>query len=375
MKEVRAVASNKELSRFIDFPHELYKNDPLYVPELFTAQHDLLNTKKHPFYKHSRLQLFLAYDQGVVVGRIAAILNVNHNNYNQSKDGFFGFFDCVNDQQIANSLLDVAIAWIKQQDASLNKLIGPVSFSTNETCGALLEGFDQSPMAMMPYNAPYYLDLFGNAGLQKQVDLYAYYIATKDADNRSVRLLDVLEMRLLRSNIKIRTINVKDFKNEIGRIKSVYNKAWDKNLGFVPMTDEEFDFMAKDMKTILDPDFCLIAEKDGEPIGFALGIPNINQILKNINKGRLLPFGIFKLLFGLKSINELRVLTLGVNEGYRKLGIEACLYGYIIKNAQIKGIKGAECSWMLEDNYLMNKAIEQIGGVLTKKYRIFEKSI
>lgn len=374
MKEIRAVKGKKELTLFIDFPHDLYKGDPNYVPELFMTQHDLLSDK-HPFYKHSKLQLFLAYEEGKVVGRIAAILNNNHNTFNQANDGFFGFFECVNDQDTANLLFASAEQWLHDQKQSLGRMIGPVSFSTNETCGLLLEGYDMPPMAMMPYNAPYYHDLFAGAGLVKQVDLFAYYIRTDKANDKSVRLLSVLEQRLSRSNIKIRTINMKDFKNEIARVREVYNSAWDKNLGFVPMTNDEFDFMAKDMKMVLDPNFCIIAEQNDKVIGFALGIPNINQVLKKIRKGRLLPFGIFKLLFGLKKINELRVLVLGVNEGYRKLGIEACLYGHIIANARKRNIKGAECSWMLEDNFLMNNAIEQIGGQLYKKYRIFEKSL
>lgn len=367
------VETKKQRAEFIDFPHDLYLGEPNYVPELFIAQSDLLNPKKHPFYKHSTAQLFLAYKNDKIVGRIAAIWNNHHNSFNNVAEGQFGYFDCINDQQVANKLFDAAFAWVKERGG--NNLVGPINLSTNETCGLLVEGFDMPPMAMMPYNYSYYLDLISNYGFEKKVDLLAYDVKTETASTRAVQLMDRLEERLGRSGIKLRTINLKDFKNEAAKIKSVYNKAWDKNLGFVPMTDEEFDYVAKDLKMIVDPRFCIIAEKEGEIIGFAVGIPNVNEIQINIKRGRLLPTGIFKLLFGKKKIKSLRVLMLGVLEGYRKLGIEACLYGRIIKNAKPAGVRGAECSWMLETNYLMNHAIEQINGELYKRYRLYEKAI
>lgn len=367
------VETKKQRAEFIDFPHDLYLGDPNYVPELFIAQSDLLNPEKHPFYKHSTTQLFLAYRDEKVVGRIAAIWNTHHNSFNNVNEGQFGFFDCVNDQDVASLLFEAAGSWVKQKGG--NNLVGPINLSTNETCGLLVEGFDSPPVAMMTYNYPYYLDLILNYGFNKQIDLLAYEIKTEKANTRSVLLLDKLEQRLERSGIKLRIINLKDFKNEADKIKLVYNKAWDKNLGFVPMTDEEFNYIAKDLKMIVDPRFCIIAEKGSEVVGFAVGIPNINEIQIKIKRGRLLPTGIFKLLFGKKKIKTLRVLMLGVLEGYRKLGIEACLYGRIIKNAQETGIQGAECSWMLETNYLMNHAIEQINANLYKRYRIYEKEI
>ncbi|MCD8540213.1 MAG: DUF2156 domain-containing protein, partial [Leadbetterella sp.] len=184
-----------------------------------------------------------------------------------------------------------------------------------------------------------------------------------------------LEYRLENKGIRIRSINTRDFQNEVVKIRDVYNKAWDKNLGFVPMTEKEFEFTAKELRMILDPKYCIVAEKEGEIVGFALGVPNINEVQIDVKKGRLLPTGIFKLLLNRRKITSLRVLMLGVLEDYRKLGIEACLYGKIIRNAEGTRINRAECSWMLEDNYLMNHAIEQINGKLTKRYRIFEKEI
>ncbi|HLS94010.1 hypothetical protein BC792_1064 [Sphingobacterium allocomposti] len=373
MVEIIPVQSKRQLAAFIDLPHDLYANDPNYVPELFLGQQDLLSANKHPFYKHSSAQAFLAYKEGKLVGRVLAIWNTNHNTFNNVSEGQFGFFECINDQEVADTLLDTAADWVKAQGGNL--MVGPINLTTNDTCGLLVEGFNRPPMAMMPYNPPYYADLITNAGYQKKVDLRAYLVTKATASRRSVMLLDKLEERLKRSGIVLRQINLKDFAGEAEKIKRVYNKAWDKNLGFVPMTDDEFRHTAKDLKMILDPKYCIVAEKDNEIIGFALGIPNINEVLIQIKRGRLLPFGIFKLLFGLKKIKTIRVLMLGVLEGYRKLGIEACLYGRIIKNAIPSGIEAAECSWMLDHNYMMNHAIEQINAEFYKRYRLYEKAL
>ena len=373
MKHISPVTSPKELKSFIDFPHDLYQHDKNYVPELFIAQQDMLTPGKHPFHEHSELKLFLAYDGDKITGRIAAIYNRNHIAFNGKNDGFFGFFDCINDQETVDLLMKEAVAWVKEKGGE--RIIGPINLSTNDTCGLLVEGFDRPPMAMMTYNAPYYKDLLEKNGLVKQTDLLAYEINVDSANDKSVRMIEALEGRLRRSGIVIRKVNLKDFKNEVIKIRAVYNSAWDKNLGFVPFTDNEFDYLAKDLKMILDPNFCLVAEKDGQLVAFILGVPDINQILIKIKRGRLLPTGIFKLLFGKKNITRIRVLTLGVIEGYRKMGIEAVLYGHIIKNTYGTKITGGECSWMLEENYLMNHAIEQINGKLYKRYRLYEKPI
>jgi len=374
MTRVLPVTSKKDLDRFVDFPHDLYKDDVNYVPEIFIGQRDLLTPGKHPFYEHSKAQLFLAFDGDKITGRIAAINNRNHNEFIGAKDGFFGFFDCINDQETANLLFESAISWLKSE--GLNKIQGPANPSTNDVCGLLVEGFDMPPVAMMPYNAPYYLRLIENIGLKKKTDLLAYKVMHESVNDKSLRMLDTLQNRLLeRHGIVIRKVNLKDFKNEVVKIREIYNIAWAENLGFVPTTEAEFEYLAKDLKMILNPDYCLLAEKDNKIVGFILAIPDINQILIKIKKGRLLPTGIFKLLFLKKNIDMLRILTLGVVDGYRKMGIEACLYGGIIKNSKGTKIKGGECSWMLEDNHMMNRALDQMNGELYKRYRLFEKEI
>lgn len=374
MVEVKPVQSGKEMGQFIDFPHDLYKDDPCYVPELFIAQRDLFTPGKHPFHTHSSLQLFLAWRKGKIVGRIAAIQNNSHNSFNNTQDGFFGFFDSINDQVVADALFSTAEAWLKQKGA--NTMIGPVNFSTNETCALLIEGFDTPPMAMMTYNKPYYLDLITQGGFAKKVDTFAHKITSDTVNEKPRKMMELLRKRLEQRNITIRKISMKKFKEDADKIREVYNAAWDKNLGFVPMTNEEFDYTAKDLKMIVDPDFVLLAEHEGKVIGITICVPDINQILINVKRGRLLPTGIFKLLFGKKKINALRIMVLGVLEEYRKLGIEAVFYGTVMENGLKKGMKWAEASWVLETNEMMNKGIENsVNGKVYKKYRIFEKAI
>ena len=373
IQQVKRVTTKKELQLFIDFPHELYRYDANYVPELFIAQRDMLSWNKHPFHEHSVVQLFLAYRNGNVVGRIAAIRNNNHNEFNKAEDGFFGFFDCINDPEVSNALLDAAERWLK--DNGLKTIIGPVNFSTNETCGLLIEGFDSAPVIMMTYNRPYYIELLENAGLREKVTLLAYKIVVADLEDKPYRMMPILKERLARRNITIRKVNLKKFKEEVKMIHEVYNSAWDENLGFVPMTEKEFDYLAKDLKLILDDDFCLVAELDGKAIGFALCVPDMNQIFSTIKRGRLLPTGIFKLLFNRKKINTVRVIALGVLEPYRKMGIEACFYGELIQKSREKGYLYAEASWILEHNDLMNKALLNIKADPYKRYRIYEKAL
>jgi len=371
MTEIKPVVSKAQLKAFIDFPHELYRDDPNYVPELFIAQRDLLS--RHPFHLHSSIAPFLAYKDGRIAGRIAAIWNNNHNTFNRTKDGFFGFLDMVDDPEVAAALLDTAAAHLREKGAEM--LLGPVNPSTNETCGMLIDGFDAPAVAMMTYNKPYYSRHIETLGFRKKTDLLAYQIKAETFDDKPLRLLEALTARLKGRGITIRTANMKNFRQEVAGLKEVYNGAWDKNLGFVPMTDEEFHYMAKDLKLVIDPDFCLVAEHEGKMVGFALCIPDINQVLIRIKKGRLLPTGIFKLLLLRKKISTIRVIALGVLEPYRKMGIEAVFYGRIIRRGLQKKITTAEASWILEDNVLMNRGMANVNGQVYKRYRIYEKEL
>jgi len=373
MISVKQVETKAQLAAFIDFPHILYEGDKNYVPELHIAQRDVLTPGKHPFHDHSFIQCFLAYEDGKIKGRIAAILNNNHNKFVNKKDGFFGFLDLYNDEQVAEKLINEAKNWLISK--GLNTMIGPVNPTTNDPSGLLVEGFGSAPVAMMTYNKPYYLDLLIANSFTKKIDLLAYDLPTQTVDKRTIELKEALRKRFEDRNIVVRNINLKDFANEVEKILSVYNSAWKANTGFVPMTDDEFKYLAKDLKMILDKDFCLLAEKEGKVIGFALAIPDINQIQIKIKKGRLFPFGIFKLLLGIKKINYVRVIALGVNEEFRKVGVEAYFYSEIIQKAIDKKITGGEASWILENNEMMNKGLLNLKANAYKRYRIFEKQI
>lgn len=367
------VHSKKQLKAFIDFKHELFKDDPNYVPELFIAQRDMLTKGKHPSHAHIEFKLFLAYKGEEICGRIAGIYNKNHNEFTGQKDGFFGFFDTTNDFKVAEKLLMAALGFLRSKKS--NKIVGPVDFSTNDPAGLLIEGFDSPPQIMMTYCKPYYQNLLERFGFKKQMDLLAYWISIDAVPERVYALATNIEARLKRRGVIIRTVNMKKFKEEVVAIRKIYNQAWDKNWGFVPMTDEEFDYLANDMKLIMDKDFLLIAEKHGEPIGFTLTIPNLNEVMIDVKRGRLLPTGIFKLLFNKSKIKSLRVITLGVLEEHRMLGIEVCFYVQLLKKAKEKGYIGGEASWILENNEMMNRGLKNINSKEYKKYRLYEKKV
>ncbi|HLG34396.1 MAG TPA: hypothetical protein VI757_05900 [Bacteroidia bacterium] len=364
--------SKRELKKFIDLPHDLYKGDANYVPELFIAQKKLFDKKKNPFFKHAEAEFFIARKDGVNTGRIAVISNGNYKKFTGNNDCFFGFFDAT-DFETAKTLLDRATAFAREN--GYDKIIGPVNFSTNDTCGVLMEGFDLPPVIMMTYNKTDYNKFLEEAGFKKMIDLIAYRLITAEVNDKTVRIRNALEERLRRSGITIRNLSLRKFEEEVERIRYIYNSAWEKNWGFVPMTEEEFNFAAADMKSIVDPDFAFIAEHSGNPIGFSLSIPNLNEIFINIPRGRLFPTGIFKLLMNKNKVKTLRVLTLGVLEAYRKSGVDACFYARSIEAARRKNIRWSEASWILENNEMMNRALVNMGGEPYKKYRIYERNL
>jgi hypothetical protein len=373
MITIKKVENGADKKKFIDFVHDLYKDDKNYVPELYLAQSDLINPAKNPFFKHSKADLFIAEKDGKVVGRIAAIRNNNYNEFTNTKSGFFGFFDVVNDYEVAKKLLDTANDWIKKE--GLTDIIGPTNFSTNETCGLLVEGLDSPPVIMMTYNKAYYQTFLEKYGFKKQMDLVAYTLDPMDMPEKLLRLAKGIEERLKRRNITVRKINMKAFDSEVKAVKDIYNAAWDKNWGFVPMTDDEFKYQAKDMKMILDKDFAYVAEENGKVIAFSLTIPNVNEIFITIKRGRLLPTGLFKLLMNKSKIKSARVITLGVLEEYRKLGIDVVFYAKNMETAREKKLKYAEASWILENNKEMNSPLISINAKPYKKYRIYEKKL
>ncbi|MGB2805112.1 MAG: N-acetyltransferase [Candidatus Zixiibacteriota bacterium] len=367
---VRRFEAKSNLMDFIKLPWQIYKDDPHWVAPLLVERKAFLDKEKNPFFKHAEVVFYLAQRDGKTVGRIAGIVNQNHIEYHKEKAGFFGFFECVKDFEVAKALLDKVREWLKSKGMEIMR--GPANFSSNEEWGFLLEGFDSRPVIMMTYNPPYYLDFVARYGMIKAKDLYAYFMdETSPPPDRLVRMADNIRKR---QNVKIRNINMKEFQKEIKLIKQIYNSAWSKNWGFVPMTDEEFDHLAKNLKQIVDPHMIFIAEVDGRPAGFSLALPDFNQVLARLN-GRLFPFGILKLLWHSKIRNKIdgvRVITMGVTPEFQKRGIDTVFYVQSYNVGVKRGYTWAEMSWVLEDNTLMNRVLKLLGAKLYKKYRIFE---
>ena len=371
--DVKPVRTSGDRHRFIEFPYQLYRGDAHWIAPLRMAQKDILNTKRHPFYKTSDVEMFLARRDGRVVGRIMAILNRAHNEFHNERAGFFGFFEVENDEQAAGALLDAAREWVLGRGATVIR--GPVNPSTNYECALLVEGFDLDPMVMMTYNPPYYAALLEDYGMRKTMDLYAYDIAA-DYFNHSNKLQRVAERLRKKSNIRVRTVNMIDFKSEVETIRQVYNNAWSRNWGFVPMSQEEFDHLAKDLKQIVDPRVVLIAEQavggtTPRAVGFLLAVPDLNRALKKIS-GRLLPLGLLKLLWHSRKIGSIRVITMGGILEFQNLGMGSIFLDEIYRRGPAAGFPTGEMSWVLENNVMMNRAAELIGGRRTKTYRIYE---
>lgn len=371
--QVQPLRTSRDKREFIELPYRLYRDNPHWIAPLRIAQKDILNKKRHPFYRTSDAEMFLARREGRVVGRIMAILNRAHNEFQNERAGFFGFFEVENDREAAAALLDAARDWLRERGAELIR--GPVNPSTNYECGLLVEGFELDPMVMMTYNPSYYAELLEAYGMKKAMDLYAYAIA-ESYFIHSNKLQRVAERLRKRDRISVRSIDKKDFKNEVAVVRRIYNDAWSRNWGFVPMSEEEFDHLAKDLKQIVDPRVAMIAEQEtGEgtprPVAFFLAVPDINRALKKIN-GRLLPFGLLKLLWHSRKISSIRVITMGAALEYQSMGIGSIFLDEIYRRAPAAGFITGEMSWVLENNVLMNRSAELIGGRLHKTYRIYE---
>ncbi|HUO51016.1 MAG TPA: hypothetical protein VMT93_00730 [Gemmatimonadaceae bacterium] len=365
---VTPISGTQDRNAFVEFPFRIYAGDRTWVPPLRIAVKELMDREKHPFYKNAEVEFFLARRDGEIVGRVAAIIDHNHDKAANEKAGFFGFFECIDDQAVANALLRTAKDWTAARGAKF--LRGPMNPSTNYECGLLVQGFEKSPMVMMTYNPRYYATLIEGAGLKKVMDMYAY--ESTPGTVQIDRIRKVADRILQRTGVTMRPINVKDFDAEVQRVWEVYNAAWEKNWGFVPMTKEEFQAMGKEMKMILKPELVLIGEKAGKVVGFALALPDVNQALKPAN-GSLLPFGLFKILWHQRKISQGRVLALGVIEEYRSTGLPAAFYAELTKQAEKAGLTGLwEMSWILEVNEQMRHAAEMMGAQIGKTYRIYQ---
>ncbi|GMU05595.1 N-acetyltransferase [Corallococcus caeni] len=370
--QVTPVRGAADRTAFIRLPYSLYRDDPNWVPPLEMERRDFLDPKKNPFFDYAEVELFLARRGQDVVGRVAAIKNPRHMEFHGTKEGFFGLFECVNDAGVARGLLDAAGAWLKAR--GIDTVLGPANFSSNQDWGLLVEGYDSPPALMMPYNPAYYAGLLETCGFTKAKDLWAWELSSSTPPPEKVaRIAEKIRQR---EGITVRAVNLKDFPAEVARIKEIYNAAWEKNWGFIPFTDREFDHMAKEMKAIVRPELLLIAEVKGEPVAFSMTLPDANPAFQAAN-GRLttfgLPIGLVKLVLASRKLKRLRLLTLGIKEGYRRRGLDAILYLDTLRTAKELGYTGGEISWTLEDNHLVNRAIESMGGQRSKTYRVFQR--
>ena len=367
---VGLVRDKKDWQDFLKLPWQIYQGNPNWVPPLLSEVRETLDTQKNPFWEHARRELFLARKDGKPAGRIAAIVDDNHNRFHQEETGFFGFFECIDDFDVAKILWDEAKNWLKAQ--GMKKLRGPVNPSMNDECAFLLEGFDLPPTIMMPYTQRYYLDLAEKYGFKKAKDLYALLKMAKDGiPERIERMVTAIKKK---TSVTIRPFNMKNYEQDIQHLKDIYNSAWERNWGFVPMTDKEMDLTAKKLKQLADPDLVLFAEIDGKPVGLTVTIPDYNQVLIHLN-GRLGPIEMLKFLYYRKKITGVRSLIGGVKKEFRNTGIIAVLYYQTEKNAAGKGYQWCELGWNLEDNDLINQFDIAIGGRIYKKYRIYEMPI
>ena len=369
--EVTIVTTDGERKKFVEFQYTHYQNDEFFVPPLRMDQKKLINTNKNPFYNDAEIALFIAEHDGKMAGRIAAVVDHRYNKHHGSKTGHFAFFECIDHQPTANLMFRVAEDWLR--DKGMEDVLGPTNPGMMDVVGFLVDGFDKEPYIMMPYTKPYYERLAKEAGYEPEMDLLAFIVTTESVDiERGERAKEIVRRRL--PGLEIRPVNLKKIKSEVEIVRGIYNETWKTNWGFLPLTFEEFAATAEEFKLILDPDFAHIAELDGEPVAFSIGIPDLNMLFKTMG-GNLLPFGIFKLLFGKKKITRFRTALMGVLPEYQGKGIDALLHHAAITKAIPRGYTESELSWVLGNNPEMIRTAEKIGGRLDKTYRMFTKKL
>jgi GNAT superfamily N-acetyltransferase len=372
---IQAVRTRRDLTRFIDLPYRLHARDPVWVPPLRRDVKLLLSRTRNPFFEHAEAEYFIAEREGLVLGRIAAISNQLHNETHGDRVGFFGFFESIDDQSVADALLNRAAEWCRERGHDV--LRGPASFSVNDECGLLVDGFEMPPTLMMPHNPRYYIGLLERAGLTKAKDLWVYQGGSEEGyvpvPERLARGTELIRQR---QGITLRPLNMKDFQGEVERIKELYNAAWEKNWGFVPMTDHEIDHLAEQFKPVVIPSMVPMAEKDGKLIGFGIALPDLNVVFRRHRSGRLFPM-ILDLLWSLKMkrIRRARIMLLGVHPEFRGKGVDAMLYHWVWTRSAERGIYWGEAGWILEDNPAMNAGLEKMTFRVYKTYRLYDRAL
>lgn len=375
--EIERVTSERQLRQFVKVAWTVYENDPNWVPWLYFERLEFFNKKKNPFFEHAEADYFIARRNGRAIGTIAAILNHRHNEFQHENVAHFGVFEVVDDREAGLALLETAVDWARRR--GVDRIVGPMNLSTNDECGILIEGFNKPPVVLMTYNPPYYLEMMGAAGFTKSMDLLAWLRVTEELVNEMPeKLKRVVGKVKERYQLQVRPIRMDDWDAEIERIKKIYNSAWERNWGFVPMTDAEIEHMADGLKLILDPALIFIVEHKGEAVGFSLTLPDVNQPLGRIRPGpsslsSYLAAG--RLYFSRYNTDLARVMALGVIERYRGRGVDALMYYETARAALERDYQRLEASWILESNDMMNRPIRLLGAEVYKKYRIYEKDL
>lgn len=373
---IRPVGNRRELKGFVKVPFRLHRDHPLWVAPLIFERMQFLDRKKNPWFEHGEAEFFVAERDGEPVGRISAHLDHRWDSYQGGRDAMFGFFETSEDAEVTRALLETAAEWAK--DKGRERILGPMDFTTNDEIGILIDGYERRPMILEPWHPPFYRELIEAEGFEKAMDVQMWELQfgdLKEGEAFDPQIHVAAKKALEDEGIVIRNMNKRDMAAEVKRFMDVYNEAWGKNWGFVPITDAEVEFQAKNLKQVLEEEWAYIAEKGDEVVGAALTLPDINQVMAKLN-GRLLPFGWLKFLRGKPKIDQLRVFALGVTHAYRHTGVAAGLYLRHLEQAAKPGeIGGGEMGWILETNGAMNRAMEGMGGTVVKKYRIYEKAL
>ena len=373
---IRPVRTRRERKRFVKVPFHLHRDRPQWVAPLVFERMQFLDPNKNPYFEHAEVELFVAERDGEPVGRVSVQVDRRWDEFQGGSDAMFGFFETSEDPEVARALLDAASEWAAAKGRQ--RLLGPMDFSTNDEIGILVEGHDRRPLILEPWHPPFYAELIEGEGFAKAMDVLMWELNfgdLKEGEKFDASIHAAAEKALRDEGITIRNMRKREMAAEVQRFMDVDNEAWGENWGFVQITDAEVEFQAKYLKQVLDEDWTFMAEKDGEVIGAALTLPDINQVMARLN-GRLFPFGWARFLLGRRRIDRLRVFALGVKKDYRHTGVAAGLYLKHLEQAQVPGaIKGGEMGWILETNKPMNRAMEGMGGRIVKKYRLYERRL
>jgi GNAT superfamily N-acetyltransferase len=371
--QITPVKTKRELTEFIKLPFRLYKGQPYWVPPLIMDRKQFLDRSKNPFFEHGEAEYFLARREGRVVGRITAQIDRNLHEFQSNNWGQFGFFECEDDQEAATALIDTAEEWVRSKGC--DRLVGPFDFTTNDECGVLVEGFERLPVVLMNWTHRYYPALLEGAGLVKAMDTFMWTLDVVNRDKVHPAIFEMAAKVESEHKITCRGMRKRDLEVEVGRFLEVYNEAWERNWGFVPLTESEVRHYAKQLRPLLDENWAMIAEtEDGEVAGAALSLPDYNQVFRRMN-GRLLPFGWAKFLWYRRKIDRVRVFALGVKKAYQHTGIAAKFYEMHYDAAARTPQKVGETGWILESNKPMNRAMEGMGGQIVCRYRIYEREL